>query len=606
MKNKILLNILTASVASIKKEGKFARQLLWKYARIEIFYEIYSQIHSFISKFIRIAVVGIFLSFFQEDTAVEWIKTHWISVLGVFVVYSVSGQLISVFASASRDKSRSLLELQLSRLIWQKNESVGIGTRIGSPFRQKLRTAKRCGYFDLKTVGLWPIEALSSVFSSLILLGTIAFLNWRIGVIFVVTTTVVALVAAYMARWVREKEKTLQEDEERSGEYSPASLSVDSTLLGTSRMLFERAVELKQRLIEKKILFVRKGMLVTSVVGSLTIIAIAVQLWLARESLFSGVSFAKLGITISTVAMAIGSFSNTMRTLFGDQSAIADIAEFQEFLEFPDTEVGKNDGSFVMTERDSVRVIDAKFAYPYGENRPLVLRGINLEFSPGEAVVIVGANGSGKTTLGYILLNIHRPEKGCVEYGGTIIGGYTTRSVLEHTLAIPQSGDLFDLPLCESLYGVTDMSSIDRDRYTRALSMSGAKEVLDGLPNGIHTQIGTAFTGGTNLSGGQEQRLRLSAFFYRALDTRIRFVIADEPSRYLDPETRRRVYDELIALARDHGKILVIISHDADLEKFDRVVVLGKGRVVGDYRGEAITQAVHNISKSLAGDTVHT
>lgn len=604
MNNKILLNLLTASLASLKKEGKFARQLLWKYARMEIFYEIYSEIRSFLSKLIRIAVVGVFLSFFQENTAIEWIKTHWVLMLVVFVVYSVSGQLISVFTSASRDKCRALLELHISRLIWQKTQSVGIGTRIGSPFRQKLRTAKRCGYYDIKNVGLWPIEAVSSVSSSIILLGTIAFLNWRIGVIFVVTTSIVALVAAYVSRWVREKEKTLQEDEEKVGEYNPASLSVDSTLLNTSRMLFERAVELKQGLIEKRILFVRKGMLVTTVVGSLTVIAIAIQLWLARESLFSGISFARLGITISTVAMAIGSFSNTMRILLGDQSSIADITEFQEFLELPDTEVGKNDQSFVMTERDNVRVVDVKFAYPYGENRPLVLRGINLEFVPGEAVVIVGANGSGKTTLSYILLNIHRPENGCVTYGDSVIGGYTTRSVLEHTLAIPQSGDLFDLPLCESLFGVMDMSSIDRDRYAKALVMSGAKEVLDGLPNGIHTQIGTAFTGGTNLSGGQQQRLRLSAFFYRALDTRIRFVIADEPSRYLDPETRQRVYRELIALARDHGKILVIISHDADLESFDRVIVLDKGHVIGDHRGNAITESVHKISKRLASDMV--
>lgn len=604
MKKQVLVNILTASLASLKKEGKFARQILWKYARMEIFYEIFSETRSFISKFIRIAVVGIFLSFFQENTAIEWIKAHWVLMLVVFVIYSVSGQLISVFTSASRDKCRALLELHLSRLVWQKNQSVGIGTRIGSPFKQKLRTARRCGYYDIKNVGLWPIEAVSAVFSSVILLGTIAFLNWRIGAIFVVTAVVVSFIAAYMSRWVREKEKTLQEDDDKAGEYSPASLSVDSTFLGTSRMLFEHGIELRQLLVEKKILFIRKSLFVTSVVGSLTILAIAVQLWFARESLFNGISLAKLGITISTVGMAVGSFSSTMRTLFGDQSAIADIAEFQEFLQFPDTEAGKNESSFPMTERDHIRVIDVKFAYPYGENRPLVLRGINLEFMPGEAVVIVGANGSGKTTLGYILSNIHRPEEGCVVYGSSVIGGYTTKSVLEHTLAIPQSGDLFDLPLCESLFGTVDMSSVDHDRYTKAIVMSGAKEVLDGLPNGIHTQIGTVYAGGTNLSGGQEQRLRLSAFFYKALDPNIRFIIADEPSRYLDPEVRKRVYFELIALARDHGKILVVISHDAELENFDRVIILDKGRVIGDHRGDDIAIAVQKISKDLAGDTV--
>jgi ATP-binding cassette subfamily B protein len=227
---------------------------------------------------------------------------------------------------------------------------------------------------------------------------------------------------------------------------------------------------------------------------------------------------------------------------------------------------------------------------------------MTIDFVPGEAVVIVGANGSGKTTLGTILSNIHRPQKGCVMYGSSIIGGYTARSVLEHALVIPQSGNLYDLPLSESLFGVMDMSGIDVDRYTKAAMMSGAKEVLDRLPNGIHTQIGTAFKGGINRSGGEMQRLRLAGFFYKALDPRIAFIIADEPSRHLDPKTRNRVYSELIALARDHGKVVLVISHDADLEKFDRVIILEKGRVDTDQRGEKIAEVVRVVSKRLAGD----
>jgi ABC-type bacteriocin/lantibiotic exporter with double-glycine peptidase domain len=604
MKNTELVNILTSSLASLKKEGKFARRLLWEYARPEVFYETYSQARSFVSKFVRIAMVGIFLSFFQENTVIEWVKIHWVMTLGVFVAYSLSSQLVSVFTSVARDRSRELLQLQLSNIIWQKNQSVGIGTRIGSSFRQKLRTAKRCSHYDIKSVGLWPIEAISSVLSSVILLGTLTFLNWRIGFIFVATTIIVSFIAAYMSRWVREKEKGLQEAEEKASEYSPASLSVDSTFLGTSRMLFGRAVELKTQLLWEKISFKKKALVVTSIAGSLTILAIAAQLWLARDSLFKDVSLVKLGLTISTIGMAVGSFSSTMRTLFGDQSSITDIRELQEFLEYPDSEKGKNDDTFAVSLRDSVRVVDVEFAYPYTENAPLVLRGVNLEFVPGEAVVVVGANGSGKTTLGFMLSNIHRPQKGCVEYGNSVIGEYTTRSVLEHTLVIPQSGDLYDLPLCESLFGTVNMSTVDMDRYTRAIAMSGAREVLDRLPNGIHTQIGTAFTGGTNLSGGEEQRLRLAAFFYKALNQDTRLVIADEPSRHLDPETRDRVYLELIALARDGGKMVVVISHDAELERFDRVVILEKGRVIGDHRGESITQAVSRVSKRLAGDVV--
>lgn len=602
MKTKEFVNILTASVASLKNEGKFARQLMWKYARPEIFHEIYSQAQSFISKFVRIALVGVFLSFFQETTVIEWIKRNWIVALTVFVGYTLIGRLISAILETYRERSRMTIGLELTCLVWRKNQSVGIGTRVGSQFRQKLRTARRCNYYDIKSVGLWPIEALSAVLSSMVLLATLAFLNWRICLIFVVTASVTAFVAAYMARWVREREKELQEAEDRADEYYPASLSVDSTFLGTSRALFERAKALRNQLMSDKVRFHTKALLITTLVGSLTLVALAIQLYMARENLFRSASLVKIGITISTVGMAIGAFSSAMKALFGEQNSIEDVRELQEFLNLPDDEKSKDDSSFTVTDRDVVRVVEAEFAYPYIANSPNVIRNITLDFIPGEAVVIVGANGSGKTTMGSLLSNIHRPQKGCVMYGGSSIGGYTARSVLEHALVIPQSGDLYDLPLSESLFGVVDMSAIDMDRYSKAITMSGAKEVLDRLPNGIHTQIGTAYTGGVNLSGGEEQRLRLAGFFYRALDPKIVFVIADEPSRYLDPETRRNVYSELIALARDRGKIVLTISHDADLERFDRVIILEKGRVVADHRGEKIAEAVRVVSKRLAGD----
>ena len=602
MKTKKLVNILTASVASLKNEGKFARLLMWKYARPEIFHEIYWQAQRFISKFVRIALVGVFLSFFQEATVIEWIKKNWVMALTAFVGYTLIGRLISVILEAYREKSRMNIRLELTCLIWRKNQSVGIGMRVGSQFRQKLRTARRCNYYDIKNVGLWPIEALSAVFSSIVLLATLAFLNWRICLIFVVTASVTAFVAAYMARWVREREKELQEAEDRADEYYPASLSVDSTFLGTSRALFERAKSLRNKLMSDKVRFHTKALLITTLVGSLTIIALAVQLYMARENLFQSASLVKIGITISTVGMAIGAFSSAMKALFGEQNSIENVRELLEFLELPDDEKNKDDSSFTVTIHDMVRIVEAKFAYPYIANSPNVIRNITLDFIPGEAVVIVGANGSGKTTMGSLLSNIHRPQNGCVMYGGSSIDRYTARSVLEHALVIPQSGDLYDLPLAESLFGVMDMSAIDMNRYSKAITMSGAKEVLDRLPNGIHTQIGTAYTGGVNLSGGEEQRLRLAGFFYRALDPKIVFVIADEPSRHLDPETRRNVYTELIALARDRGKIVLTISHDADLERFDRVIILEKGKVASDHRGENVAEAVRVISRRLAGD----
>lgn len=604
MKIHKFLKVITASLASLKTEGKFARQLMWKYARSEIFHEIYNRVRLFVSKFTRIALVGIFLSIFQESTVIDWMRKYWVTAIVVFVVYTLISRIVSVIFEMYRENSRMTIGLKLTDLVWRKTQSVGIGTRVGSLFRQRLRTAKRCDYYDIKRVGIWPIEALASVLSSLVFLATMAFLNWRVCLIFMVTALVTSYVGAYMVRWVREKEKELQEAESLANEYYPASLSVDSTFLGISLALFDRARSLRERLMKDKVRFHAKALITTTLAGSLTIVALAIQLYMVSDNLFRDASLVKIGITISTIAAAIGAFSSAMAALFGEQSSIEDVRELLEFLRLPDEESDKNDSSFIVSEGDTISVTGLVFAYPYVDGSPDVIRDITLDLFSGEAVVVVGANGSGKTTLGSLLSNIHRPQVGSVMYGNTPIGGYTVRSVLEHTVVIPQTGDLYDLPLSESLFGLEDMSSVDKARYSKAIEMSGAKEVLDRLPNGINTQIGTAYTGGVNLSGGEEQRLRLAAFFYRALDPGIKFVIADEPSRHLDPNTRARVYSELIALARNCGKIVVTISHDADLESFDRAIVLDKGKVIGDYRGATITKAVQVVSRNLAGDLV--
>jgi ABC-type bacteriocin/lantibiotic exporter with double-glycine peptidase domain len=610
MIKKELASIFAAPFASLTKEGRFARKLLWKHGKAVIFFTAWNDIRDLATKIVKIAILGAVFSMFQESTVIDFIKEHWMVALVGICIYAVAMKYLQAHQDYVRKKAHMVIDLEIKKLISTKTSMIGLGTRLSSQFRQKLRGAKRCSSYDVNCVGLWPIEVISTTIASIIFFIGLAWLSWKISALFLGTAILVAVGASWVSRWVRAKEREMEEDEEKASEYHPASLSIDSTLLGTSSFLFGRSVEMYTALLKQQLTFQRKAMVTGTLIGGLVFIAVGIELYFLRDSLFKEMSFTKLGITISTMFMAIGSFVQMMRAIFSEQQSIQDITELRSFLEYTDEEETRCDKSFPMPANAEVRVEHIDFAYPYLENAPLIIKDLSLELHPGEAVVIVGANGSGKTTLGKIIANVYRPQRGTVFYGNTVVNDRSTRSCFEHALMIPQSGDLHEIKLCESLFARTELESMsveETSRYFEAIRLSGAKEVLDTLPDNIHTQIGTAFKGGTNLSGGQEQRLRLAAFFFKALHPSIRMVIADEPSRFLDPRIRNQVYDSLISMARDRSKIVVVISHDAELEKFDRVIVIDQGKISGDYTGEEeIQKAISTVARKLAADSLVT
>jgi lipoprotein-releasing system ATP-binding protein len=198
-----------------------------------------------------------------------------------------------------------------------------------------------------------------------------------------------------------------------------------------------------------------------------------------------------------------------------------------------------------------------------------VLRGVNLEISPGARVAIVGASGSGKTTLLQLLGGLDEPTAGSVFIAGSNIheldqverGRLRNRAlgfVYQFHHLLPEFSALENVALPLLVRGVAAKEALRSAR--ELLARVGLAERLTHRPG--------------QLSGGERQRTAVA----RALVTRPAAVLADEPTGNLDRPTGERVFDLLLELNASMGTSLVVVTHDPGLaSRMDRIFELDAG-----------------------------
>jgi subfamily B ATP-binding cassette protein MsbA len=199
------------------------------------------------------------------------------------------------------------------------------------------------------------------------------------------------------------------------------------------------------------------------------------------------------------------------------------------------------------------------------------LDNIDLVVEPGQTVALVGRSGSGKTTLVNMLPRFVEPTGGQVLIDGVDVRDARLLSLRLQLSLVSQDVVLFDGSIAENVaYGI--LGDVPEDRIRAALQAASLLEFVDGLPEGIHTQIGS---NGNALSGGQRQRLAIA----RSLIKNAPILILDEATSALDNESERQVQASLERLMA--GRTTLVIAHRlSTVQQADRIVVLDQGRIV--------------------------
>ncbi|MFD0684442.1 ABC transporter ATP-binding protein [Actinomadura fibrosa] len=215
-----------------------------------------------------------------------------------------------------------------------------------------------------------------------------------------------------------------------------------------------------------------------------------------------------------------------------------------------------------------------RFSYP-GARTP-ALDGVDLDIRRGEVVALIGANGSGKSTLAKLLAGLYLPSSGSVRWNGVATGDLDRATLWDRIALVSQ--DFVQWPFTARMNVVAGRADRDADepRLAHAARSSGADAVVDRLDDGWDTLLAREFFGGTDLSGGQWQRLGLARAWYRGAPV----LIVDEPTSALDPAAEIDAFRRITESAA-RGTTVILITHRlASVARADRIHVLEAGRIV--------------------------
>lgn len=229
--------------------------------------------------------------------------------------------------------------------------------------------------------------------------------------------------------------------------------------------------------------------------------------------------------------------------------------------------------------RQGIELADVTFSYP-GSSREAV-SGVRLRLPAGSTVALVGENGSGKTTLIKLLCGLYRPTSGRLLVDGIDMSRFSPQDWWQRIAACFQENPPLDFTVRE-VVGTGDLSRLGSEPAVRAaLRKAEATDVVDRLPYGLDTRLGKSYAAGTELSGGQWQKLSIARAFMRTAPL---LLVLDEPTSALDAKTEDALLERYARQASQLGKaadtITVIVSHRLSSVRIaDIIVVLADGRI---------------------------
>lgn len=305
--------------------------------------------------------------------------------------------------------------------------------------------------------------------------------------------------------------------------------------------------------------------------------------------LFTGLRAVAGVITIGEVVTYASSILRFSKSVAMFAVTMADIKRVvlycKDYAEYMDLSKRKYEGTIPLEKRRdnkfSVEFDHVSFRYP-GTDKD-VIHDLNLKFTIGEKMAIVGKNGSGKTTFIKLLCRLYDVTEGCIKVNGIDIRKYDYKEYCDLFAVVFQDFQMFAFPVGEN---VAAGEKVEEERAWDALERAGLGERMKELSEGLHTYVGKDFAEeGVAFSGGEKQKMAIARAIYKNAP----FVIMDEPTAALDPVSECEVFagfDKMVG-----NKTAIYISHRLASCRFcEDILVFDKGQVVQRGSHEVLEQ----------------
>nr|WP_248277670.1 ABC transporter ATP-binding protein [Brasilonema sp. UFV-L1] len=296
--------------------------------------------------------------------------------------------------------------------------------------------------------------------------------------------------------------------------------------------------------------------------------------WIVLQAMSGKVTPGSVLLFIQSLAYTQQNLSQLMGSFYLLQENLLYMERFFNFLETKSTmSVCIPSSPVPKPIKSGITFENVDFSYP--DNR-VAVTGISFTIKPGETVALVGENGAGKTTLVKLLARFYDPTSGNIFIDGENLKNLDLQAWRQQIAVVFQDFCRYSLTIGENI-ALGNLSAINNlEQLKKAAEKSGIAQKVELFPDKYLTQLGKQFDG-TELSGGEWQKLALARAFIREEDAQI--LILDEPTAALDPRSEYEIYRSFSKLVR--GKTAILVTHRlASVRMADRILVLKAGKLI--------------------------
>lgn len=340
--------------------------------------------------------------------------------------------------------------------------------------------------------------------------------------------------------------------------------------LGLHEFFYEKWRRLSERYaVEEKRTQVRRALLGTLSTAISTLVSVGANVSAILLMTAGRISIGALGAVISLIGTLI---TDTSMLFAAIATFIAKKNEASAFFSLMDLQEQPTGGATVPSV-DQIRARDLRYRYPLTDR--YVLDGVDLAIGRGEKVALVGENGAGKTTFVKLISGMLSPSQGELRVNGLPVEAISPEAHYRALSAVFQDPAQYQtFTVAENVWLGDTAGDCTNGAVAASLAAAGLED-LD--PDAL---LGKDL-GGTDLSGGQWQKLAIARAYYRDRVRNRDFIILDEPTSNLDPLAEADIFRRYIEMARE--RTVIMVTHRISIAALcDRIVVFSGGRIVED------------------------
>jgi ATP-binding cassette subfamily B protein len=331
--------------------------------------------------------------------------------------------------------------------------------------------------------------------------------------------------------------------------------------------LFAGLIEDTRAMLRRRVRIALAGQLASAIVIAA---AVGLLVWLVTTD---RIALASAGSAAGAMVLLNG----RLRSLAGSAGSLYEgslyLGDYQSFVSVAPQLAAARPTQPAPERLDLVVADGVTFTYPSRTEPSLI--DASLELRRGEVVALVGENGSGKTTLAKLLAGLYFPESGAITWDSLDTTTLDPSTLRARTAVIFQDFTRYQLSAYDNIALGDHERYADGAAVEHAAQIAGIHEMLAELAAGYSTLLGPQFYGGSNVSGGQWQRIALARAFFRDAP----LVILDEPTAALDARAEAALYASMGDLFQGRG-VLLISHRFGSVRTADRIYVLDQGRII--------------------------